>query len=79
MNDPLGAHRRRPTLAVRLARIALGAAFATVQMWAGLVLGDSPLGWALIIMAGWNAGLVLVGLISLREASSPKWGEGTPR
>jgi hypothetical protein len=74
-----GAHRRRPTLAKRLARLALGVVFATVQMWAGLLLGDSLLGWALIIMAGWNAGLVTVDLISLREPPSPKWGEGTPR
>lgn len=61
-------------LAKRLARIALSAAFATVQLWASFALGWGFLGTGLAIIAGWNITLVCIGLASLRDAAP--WGEG---
>lgn len=64
----------RDRLACRLARVALSAAFATLQLWASFVLGWGFLGTGLAVIAGWNIGLVCIGLASLRDAAP--WGVG---
>lgn len=75
----------RDQLAKRLARIGLAAAFAVVEMLAAFAVGWTWLGIALPIMAGWNVGLVLTGLLSLRDeaprSGGSSWGGtgGMPR
>lgn len=68
----------RGQLARRLARVTLSAVFGAVELYAAFVVGRSWLGIALSILAGWNLGLVMVGLLTLRD--SALWGvSGVPR
>ena len=66
----VGRHAHRsPRLAPRLARIGVGLACAVVELRAAFVVGDPWLGIALIMLASWNIGLTVVGLVTIRHAA----------